>query len=71
MQDAERQLLWVFRIREFNRKLIISRARITESIEQDSGLTRIKPAAVLARRTALEMLEKVSGCTIKGDKCIQ
>jgi hypothetical protein len=59
------------RIREFNRKLIISRARITESIAQDSGLIKVKAAAVPARRTALEMLGKVSGCTIGVDKCIQ
>ncbi len=58
------------RISEFNRKLMISRARITESIAQDSGL-RTVAAAVPARRTALEMLGKVSGCTIEVDTCIQ
>jgi len=67
---SESYFSWL-RIREFNRKLMISRARITESIAQDSGLRTVRAAAVPARRTALEMLGKVSGCTIGVDKCIQ
>ena len=59
------------RIREINRKLMISGARITESIAQDSGLINVEASAVPARGTALEMLRKVSGCTIEVDKCIQ
>ena len=58
-------------IREFNRKLMISRARIREAIAQTSGLGTVAAAAVPARGTALEMLGKVSGCTIEVDKCIQ
>ena len=59
------------RIREFNGKLMISRARITESTARGSGLITPEAAAVPARRTVLEMLRKVSGCTIEVDKCIQ